>query len=120
MVPANAGAETPPDKTTASYRFTNYSEADITTPNGTSPRYDIDVHQFLISGPATDNTEYSVGISRESMTGASPWWIEPGENDEPVQIMSGATIEEQRVDASANVGMYTKKSEIWCWHCHLQ
>ena len=122
MVPLSSNAEAPPDKTTVSYRYTEYGEddqvnrqtnADGETTSTSVQRYDIKVHQLLVSGAATSNTEYNVGVTTESMTGASPWFILPGAtpDDAPVQIMSGATISENRTDANASVGFYTKSAK---------
>jgi len=33
------------------------------------------------------------------MTGATPWYITPGPSNEPLQVMTGATIDEARTDA---------------------
>jgi len=82
------------DKPIASYRLSNYTEGNTAG----SERYDITINQFRIVSPLGD--DYSIGaeIILEKMSGASPWYSLPDANGKPVQIMSGATIEEERRD----------------------
>lgn len=120
MLPEKANAEAPPDKHTVSYRFTQYTEGDqeqhaLSSLTGALPRYDISVHQFQISGPSTKGKAYSVGVATESMTGASPLYVRPVTDESgetrPVQVMSGASIEEQRTDLSVGFDIYGSESK---------
>lgn len=114
MVSQSVSAETVPDKTTVSYRHTQYSESDqpasVFSPS--TARYDISVHQFLITGAVSDNKGFSVAVGTESMSGASPWFIFPGADGEPIQIMSGASIEENRSDINVGLDFYSKSSKF--------
>ncbi len=114
MITQSVSAETPPDKTSLSYRYTEYSEADqpASAFSDSVPRYDIEVHQFLITGAASENKGYSVAIGTESMSGASPWFIFPGVDGEPIQIMSGATIDESRTDFNGSFDFYFSGSKL--------
>ncbi len=121
MVVQDAQAEAAPDKHTASYRYTSYAEADqqehaLSSLGGPIARYEISVHQFLVSGPLVANKAYSIGIGTESMSGASPMFVQPvvDENGDvkPVQVMSGASIEEQRTDVSLGFELYESTSKF--------
>jgi hypothetical protein len=84
------------------YRYSRYSEDDIsgskTASGQSSERYEIDTHQFHVSSPVTGDFELAADLTYESMSGASPWYVQPDLNNNPVQVMSGATIEEKRAD----------------------
>lgn len=100
-LPGIAKAQAPEDLQ-LDYRYSRYSEDDISGDKSASgqasERYEIDSHQFHASAPLNDEFEIGADLTYESMSGASPWFITPGANNEPVQVMSGATIEEKRAD----------------------
>lgn len=85
------------------YRYHAYEEDPIGGEQAIGPtleRYDIDVNQFRLVAPISESVELSADYQHEKMSGASPWYtILDGEGN-PVQIMSGASIEDQRKDAS--------------------
>jgi hypothetical protein len=64
-------------------------------------RYEIKSYQFQIKTPFTRRSDISIDVLHERMSGASPWFIERDLNGDPVQVMSGATIEEERTDVLA-------------------
>lgn len=86
----------------ADYLYGHYQEADIGAANTASgeaaERYRIDSHLFRLTAPAGD-TALALDLTYESMSGASPWWVQPDVDGRPVQIMSGASIRENRIDA---------------------
>ena len=86
-----------------SYRYSQYSEEDIdaNVGLGDAQRYDISIHQLRFKSAIADNAEVTLDLVQESMSGASPWYILAGPN-EPIVVMSSATIEEQRTDVQAN------------------
>ena len=72
-------------------------------------RYDIDIGHFEALAPVGDHGEIRASADIERMSGASPWFVLPGIDGEPVQVMSGATIEDRRTDASLAYTLYTGK-----------
>ncbi|XOV81281.1 MAG: DUF3570 domain-containing protein [Aestuariibacter sp.] len=82
-----------------------YDEEPISASETLSPqldRYDIDVNQFRLVAPLSENWQLNLDYQRETMSGASPWYTFqlPGEGVK--QIMSGASIEDTRTDVSAS------------------
>ncbi|MFA5939671.1 MAG: DUF3570 domain-containing protein [Sinimarinibacterium sp.] len=83
------------------YLYSHYEEGDL--PGGraasgqSSERYTIDSHLFRVVAPFDDQA-LTVNATYETMSGASPWWVQPDANGRPVQVMSGASIEEERFD----------------------
>jgi hypothetical protein len=66
---------------------------------GERSRYDIDVHQFRFESGISDRIGFSLDLTHEAMSGATPWYITPGPDNEPLQVMTGATVDEERTDA---------------------
>jgi hypothetical protein len=101
-------------KTTFDYKFTQYTEGTMPAEKvviGSLDRYSIDVHQFKFNTPISEDTEISISGVQESMTGASPWYILPDENGNPLQVMSGATIDENRSEINGDFRSYNASSE---------
>lgn len=101
------------------YQFSQYGESDLDTEklaSGSTSRYDISVHQFLLRAPISSDTQLTMNFTSESMSGASPWYVvpstptEPDEEIKPIQVMSGATIDELRNDVNLKFKTYTKNS----------
>ena len=46
-----------------------------------------------------DRVGLGIDLTHEAMSGATPWYVTPDENGDPVQVMTGATIDERRTDA---------------------
>lgn len=106
---AAKAASGPVSESQVDYRYSKYSEDDIAsskTSNADRQRYEIDTHQFRLVRPWGDEYEMSVDFVYETMSGASPWFITPGANGQAIQVMSGATIDETRVDALASLRRY--------------
>lgn len=95
-------ADAPTDRWSADYGFSLYSEADIaaskTASGQSSPRYEIQSHQLMLAGPLGERSDWGLDLVHESMSGATPWFVEPDPNGEPLQVMSGATVQEERTD----------------------
>lgn len=105
-VAAGANAATVITETIVEYKASAYREADLDSDKlggGSAERYEIDSHQVSVRAPLGERTEGSIEVMVETMSGASPWFILPGSNGEPVQVMSGATISEDRKDVQASV-----------------
>lgn len=116
MVPTIARAQTMPEKYSVNYRFTEYQEAEqaaSTTNTGLAvDRYDISIHQLAIVAPVADNISLGLVASTETMSGASPWWVEPDADGNAVQVMSGATISEEREDIGLSANFYRESSRF--------
>lgn len=94
-------------ETVVEYKASAYREADLDSGKlggGSAERYEIDSHQISVRTPLGERTEGGVEVMVETMSGASPWFILPGTEGQPVQVMSGATISEDRTDVQASVG----------------
>ena len=92
-------------ETVVQYKASAYREADLDSSKlsgGSLERYEIDTQQVRAQLPLGENTDASIEFMYETMSGASPWFILPGQ-DGPVQVMSGATIHEERKDLQAKI-----------------
>lgn len=102
-------AETAPDNATIGYRFSNYGEddlaADDSVSGNSSERYHINVHQFRLMTPIAENYSVAVDIQYETMSGASPWFVD-NVNSNKLVAMSGASIEDTRTDFSVHTRQY--------------
>lgn len=85
------------------YLFSYYRESDIPgsrTINGqASERYQIRSHS-LRAAQAFDERSLALDIMFETLSGASPWYVQPDADGRPVQVMSGPTIHEERLDVA--------------------
>lgn len=89
---------------TLEYKASHYREDDIEDDKlagSEGERYRIDTHQLRYSTPLSRVTDLSVDLMVESFSGASPWYVQPDPDGEPIVVMSGASIEESRVDVQA-------------------
>jgi hypothetical protein len=97
------------------YAFSMYSEDEIDASKlnaGSADRYDIDTHQLSLRGPITTRLDFGVDLVSESMSGASPWYIEPNVDGDPVVVMTGASIEDTRNDVNMH-GAYYFDTSRW-------
>ena len=105
-----ASADSPPLEVSAEYNYARYTEDDVDgsklSPGSTGERYEIDIHQLRFLTPVGDRFDLGLDLAYETMTGATPWYVARGTNDEPLQVMTGATIEEQRTDALVSGNYY--------------
>jgi Protein of unknown function (DUF3570) len=90
--------------TRVGYRFNEYSEDSFSGESiGDKDRYKVYSEQFQldtrVSGGALDLT-----ATHEVMSGSSPWYVVPGPDNRPIQVLSGATIQEHRSELR---GSYT-------------
>jgi len=94
-------AEVAPTDTSLSYRYSSYQEADAprerTFTNETG-RYQIDIQQFGYRTPIGESWYIASELQFETMSGASPTQTYKNNDGQSTLIMSGASIEEQRVD----------------------
>lgn len=99
----------------ADYLFAWYREADLPAGQNTQgrdvERYDIKSHFFSLLAPVAEN-ELGLNLVFESMSGASPWYVTPGPGGRPLQVMSGASIREQRTAADAHVAFAIPRGRL--------
>lgn len=97
----------------AAYRFSFYQEDNLpagATTNGQGERYEIATHQFHLLRPLSEEWDYSADVMVETMSGASPWFVVPDADGQPIQVMSGATIDEDRVAVQGKLRKYGERS----------
>jgi hypothetical protein len=104
-----AKADAPPEFTELGVRYSKYEEDDINSGKafgGASERYEIDIAQFHLLAPVSDDWSLALDVQYEDMSGASPWFV--GESADGVHkvIMSGASIEDSRTDVSVTTRYY--------------
>jgi hypothetical protein len=86
-----------------SYRYNDYSE-DSLAPGpslGDRDRYRVLSQQFQLATGVGSDSALNVSATHEVMSGSSPWFVLPGANGQPIQVMSGATIQEKRNEVRA-------------------
>lgn len=112
----SAAADSPIEKYSADYNYTFYTEDDLkksqVSDNSVTRRYEIETHQFRVAAPITARTDVSVDVTYESMSGATPWYILPSAQGKPIQVMSGATIQEERTDVAATGSYYFDDAKV--------
>jgi len=97
-----ARADTPADRWSLSHATSFYVEDDLDSsraaPGSETSRYEVRTHQLDLRAPFTDRTDLALHFVQESMSGATPWFVEPDADGNPVQVMSGATVKDERQD----------------------
>ncbi|ROH91084.1 DUF3570 domain-containing protein [Stagnimonas aquatica] len=87
------------------YLYSRYEEASLpaarSASGSASPRFRIDTH-LLRASLAVDDSNFGLDLNYETLSGASPWFILPDAEGRPVQVMSGASIQEQRTALQAS------------------
>jgi hypothetical protein len=106
-LPVNSATQ--PVQTEVSIKTSSYQERDLSESDvllGETERYDIDINQFRLLTPVSGAWSLGVDISRETMSGASPWGTVAGVDGEASLIMSGATISEKRTEIALSATHY--------------
>ena len=112
LLPAyqSAMADAPPEFTEIGMRYSKYKEDDLSAKKvfgGRSQRMDIDVAQFHLLAPVSDDWSVALDVGWEDMSGASPWFVgESIEAGDPKVVMSGASIEDTRTEVSVTTRYY--------------
>ena len=116
-------ADAPPAFTEVGLRYTHYSEDSIDQDVvifGATDRYDIDVTQLWIEAPLGASWSVALDVQNDYQTGASPWFVGAQQDGEPGVIMSGASIQDNRVEvgvttryfwADGNAGFAVSRSD---------
>jgi hypothetical protein len=85
------------------YRYSEYDEAPQTgRVVGDRDRYFVRAHQFRLDQGFGDRAALSLSGTQEIMSGSSPWYVLPSPNG-PVQVLSGATIRDDRRELVATL-----------------
>ena len=99
-----------------SYAFTYYSEDSLPADKleaGATSRYEIETHQVSFSGPVAEKVDVGFDFIYETMSGATPFFVVPGPDaDHPMQVMSGATVSEERFDGNLSSNYYLDSSRV--------
>lgn len=113
-LPAFSAAAAPREEhATVALRASQYQEAEFEGATGSSDRYDIAVFQLRAGAPVFDSWRVSADLAYETMSGASPWFVQPGAAGEPVQVMSGASpIKDARTDAALAWRFHAPDAEL--------
>ena len=111
-----ASADAPIDEVYTSYSFSNYNEDELAAskglPNADRKRYEVSTQQALLAAPLTDRIDFSLEVTHETMSGASPWYTVPDAAGAPIQIMSGATIADARNDFLVKTNYYYDNARL--------
>ena len=102
-----AYADAPPAFTEVGLRYSRYSEDSLDTDKlifGSRDRYDIDVTQLWIEGPIGASWSVALDVQNDYQTGASPWFVGASQDGKAGVIMSGASIQDNRLE----VGVTTR------------
>lgn len=109
-----ARADAPIERASASSAFSYYFEDNLSPSDffddgsGSRERYEVYTKQLRFDFPVSDRMDLGVDFLYEDMSGASPWFVDvaPG-SSRPLQVMSGATIEDERYDGAIDLDYYT-------------
>lgn len=109
-IAGTARADAPVERAEASYAFSLYLEDDLPGQNladGSEERYEVLTHQFRFDFPVADRVDLGLSMLYEEMSGASPWFVVASTTTgEPLQVMSGATIEDERFDMTLDADFF--------------
>jgi hypothetical protein len=103
------------ERWTMDYTYSLYSEDDVDSSKvnvGSTERYDIDTHMLSLKGPITGRLDFGVDLLHETMSGATPWFVEPDANGEPILVMTEASVEDSRTDINSHGTYYFDTSRV--------
>ena len=85
------------------YRFNVYDEDALSAPiaEGDPRRYHVDTQQFAFDTAIGARNTLAVNAVHEVMSGSSPWYLLPGPDHKPLEVLSGATIHDHRSAVTA-------------------
>jgi hypothetical protein len=114
-IAGSASADTPSSEYTAEYSYSRYQEDDLSSskvaPGQVRERYEVDMHQVRLGAPLGERMDLTLDLSHETMSGASPWYVDfDQQSGRVVQVMSGATIDDRRTDALLDGTYYFDRS----------
>ncbi len=126
LLPAyqGANADAPPEFTEVGVRYGKYEEDDTlaskTFGGQQSQRYDIDIAQFHLLAPVSDQWSVALDVQWEDMSGASPWFVGASLDGKPEVIMSGASLDDTRTDVSVTTRYYYDRGNAGVKYSHSE
>ena len=101
------------------YRYSKFDEDALPEGDvlaGDKARFQVESHQFRLVKSLGDRYSLTINLVHETMSGSSPWYVLPGLEGPPVQILSGPTIEDKRDEFR---GKLTRLDETGSWSLEL-
>lgn len=114
-IPSHTNAAVAPTNHELSLRFTEYRENEMPSERvtvGSDQRYSIDILQFSLISPLQNQKLLKTYIAYETMSGASPLKSQQNDSEQTEVLMSGASIEEKRIDANISLTKYKQRSTL--------
>ena len=113
-----ASADVPIERATGSLASSYYFEDNLSPGDflddgvGSRDRYEIYTQQLRFDLPISERMDLGIDLLYEEMSGASPWFVvaEAG-TGKPLQVMSGATIDDHRFDAAVDLDFYMDRGK---------
>ena len=112
-IAGSASADVPIERASASAAFSYYKEDNLSPGrflkdgSGSRERFEVFTQQIRLDFPMTERTDLGIDFLYENMSGASPWFVQADPTTgKPLQVMSGATIEDERYELLADVDFY--------------
>ncbi|MCP5163055.1 MAG: DUF3570 domain-containing protein [Hahellaceae bacterium] len=108
-ISAQVQADAPPERNEIGYHYSQYQEdraPESAVATGSKSRYDIGTHQFRWLGPVNEDYSLLATFDYEGMSGASPMGVTKGADGKPLLVMSGASIEDTRMDLNVKATRY--------------
>ncbi len=115
-IAGSARADAPIERASASGSFSYYKEDNLSPRKfegtGDRERYEVFTKQLRFDLPVSERIDIGVDYLYEQMSGASPWYVkaDPGTGDR-LQVMSGATIEDERHDLLIDTDFYLDRGK---------
>ena len=113
-IAGSASADAPIERAEASAAFSYYKEDNLSPSkfsSGSRDRYEVFTGQLRFDLPVSQRVDLGLQVLYEEMSGASPWFVVPGAQGESLQVMSGATIEDERVDVTLDADFYLDRGK---------
>lgn len=117
-IAGSASADAPIERAEAAASFSYYREDDISENkffddgSGDRDRYEVYTTQLRFDLPVAERIDAGVQFLYEDMSGASPWFVVvPGPTDDRLQVMSGATIEDERIDLTLDADFFQENGK---------
>lgn len=110
-IAGSARADAPIEQMSSTAAFSYYKEDDLPSrkfdpATGDRERYEVFTFQMRHDVPVSERVDVGIDFLFEHMSGASPWFVTEGDPGEQLQVMSGATIEDRRIDVAMDVDYF--------------
>lgn len=114
-IAGSARADAPIERASGSSSFSYYREDNLSPSRfsdddqGSRERYEVFTKQLRFDVPVAERVDLGIDFLYEEMSGASPWFVlvdEDNPEEGRLQVMSGATIEDERYDLTLDADFY--------------